>query len=150
MSDQDQPKPTMRLADVARLFSCHRATIWRWVREGRFPKPVKLGPGVTAFFTEDVVAYQQQQTELGKPSDVDTSSWTDEDRELWQHDPFLPPMSALVSLCYMWSTIDNWDEFRAELSEMRRKLLVELEAETVLRDIAALLASPTAEPTNPD
>jgi predicted DNA-binding transcriptional regulator AlpA len=30
------------------------ATIWRWVREGRFPAPIKLGKNVTVW-DEDVI-----------------------------------------------------------------------------------------------
>lgn len=32
-------------------------TIWRWVRKGIFPAPVKLGPGTTAWKIEDVEAW---------------------------------------------------------------------------------------------
>ncbi|WP_415519299.1 MAG: helix-turn-helix transcriptional regulator [Desulfovibrio aminophilus] len=31
-----------------------RATLWAWTKEGRFPKPVKLGPRTTAWRAEDV------------------------------------------------------------------------------------------------
>ena len=31
-----------------------RSTLWRWVKEGRFPKPVKIGPNTTAWRAEDV------------------------------------------------------------------------------------------------
>jgi predicted DNA-binding transcriptional regulator AlpA len=30
------------------------ATIWRWVREGKFPQPFKLGSGVTAWHLTDI------------------------------------------------------------------------------------------------
>jgi len=33
------------------------ATIWRWTKEGLFPKPVKLGPGVTVWRAADVQAW---------------------------------------------------------------------------------------------
>lgn len=45
----------IRIADIATtknragLFPVSPATIWRWVREGRFPKPYKLGPCVTVW-----------------------------------------------------------------------------------------------------
>ena len=32
---------------VAALLESSRATVWRWTREGRIPKPVKLGPNLT-------------------------------------------------------------------------------------------------------
>lgn len=30
------------------------ATIWRWVRDGKFPQPFKLSAGVTAWYAADV------------------------------------------------------------------------------------------------
>jgi len=27
---------------VARILSCHRSSIWRWIRDEGFPKPLKL------------------------------------------------------------------------------------------------------------
>jgi prophage regulatory protein len=32
------------------------ATIWRWVAEGKFPKPFKLGPNTTVWDIEQVEA----------------------------------------------------------------------------------------------
>lgn len=31
-----------------------QATIWRWVKEGRFPKPFKLGERITVWNIEDI------------------------------------------------------------------------------------------------
>ena len=39
---------------VAYRFVVSRATIWRWVKEGKFPKPVKLSPGCTRWKLSDV------------------------------------------------------------------------------------------------
>jgi predicted DNA-binding transcriptional regulator AlpA len=36
------------------------ATIWRWVREGKFPKPFKLGQSVTVWDLAQVEAYMAQ------------------------------------------------------------------------------------------
>jgi predicted DNA-binding transcriptional regulator AlpA len=33
-----------------------KSTWWAGVRSGRFPKPVKLGPRITAWRTEDILA----------------------------------------------------------------------------------------------
>jgi len=44
-----------RITDVASTRECKglvpvsKATIWRWVRDGRFPKPFKLGGNTTVF-----------------------------------------------------------------------------------------------------
>jgi predicted DNA-binding transcriptional regulator AlpA len=37
------------------------ATLWRWVKSGRFPKPVKLSPAVTAWKVGDVRRFLAQQ-----------------------------------------------------------------------------------------
>ena len=42
------------------------ATIWRWVRAGRFPKPVKLGPGVTAWRGADLIAFIENSSGASK------------------------------------------------------------------------------------
>lgn len=37
------------------------ATIWRWVREGHFPKPFKIGPATTVWDADQVDAFLAQQ-----------------------------------------------------------------------------------------
>jgi predicted DNA-binding transcriptional regulator AlpA len=47
-------------------------SIWRLVREGNFPKPVKLSAGVTAWRLDDIVAWETQRTKVsygGLPSE---------------------------------------------------------------------------------
>lgn len=39
----------VRLPVVAGVCSVGPATVWRWVKSGHLPKPVKLGPNVTAW-----------------------------------------------------------------------------------------------------
>jgi prophage regulatory protein len=51
----------LRPAQVAGLLGVNRSTLWRWAREGRFPKPVKLSPGVVAWWLTDVREWQRQQ-----------------------------------------------------------------------------------------
>ena len=37
------------------------ATLWRWVRLGRFPAPLKIGPNISAWRVSDVRAWLQAQ-----------------------------------------------------------------------------------------
>jgi prophage regulatory protein len=37
------------------------ATVWRWVREGKFPKPFKLGESVTVWNLAEVEAFVAKQ-----------------------------------------------------------------------------------------
>lgn len=39
-------------------------SIWRLVREGRFPKPIKLSAGCTAWLLADVERWEAQQAEV--------------------------------------------------------------------------------------
>jgi prophage regulatory protein len=47
---------------LAKRFSVCRTTIWRWSREGDFPKPVKLG-GATRWSLAKITAWEAQQAE---------------------------------------------------------------------------------------
>jgi prophage regulatory protein len=37
------------------------ATVWRWIKEGKFPAPFKLGPNTTVFDLDRVEAFLAQQ-----------------------------------------------------------------------------------------
>jgi len=39
----------VRLPTVAGLFAVTPSCIWKWVKSGRFPAPIKLGPQTTAW-----------------------------------------------------------------------------------------------------
>jgi prophage regulatory protein len=53
----------IRVADIATtksskgMLPVSPATIWRWVREGKFPAPFKLGESVTVWDAEKVEAF---------------------------------------------------------------------------------------------
>ena len=36
-------------------------TVWRWVREGRYPKPIKLGPAMTRWRLDEVIQWERRQ-----------------------------------------------------------------------------------------
>lgn len=40
---------------LAAYYSVSRATIWRWVKQGRIPEPVKFSPGTTRWHFPSVV-----------------------------------------------------------------------------------------------
>ena len=46
---------------VAARYDSSRATIWRWVKEGRFPKPVKLTNGTTRWKLADLEKWEAEQ-----------------------------------------------------------------------------------------
>lgn len=44
-----QDKTILRTADVVTLLNISKPTLYRWVREGRFPAGVKYGPNTTGW-----------------------------------------------------------------------------------------------------
>lgn len=53
-------KPTDSDPGMSALIPISASTLWQWVREGKFPKPVKLGPRTTAWSVESVRAYLER------------------------------------------------------------------------------------------
>ena len=57
----------IRVADIATtktskgMLPVSPATIWRWVREDKFPKPFKLGDSVTVWDASEVDAFLAQR-----------------------------------------------------------------------------------------
>lgn len=43
---------------IADRYGNHSATIWRWVKIGEFPQPVKLSPGCTRWRLSDVLTWE--------------------------------------------------------------------------------------------
>ncbi len=39
----------LRIKDVMKKTGVARSTIWLWVKEDRFPKPIKLSPRITVW-----------------------------------------------------------------------------------------------------
>ena len=50
----------IREKELLELLSISHATLWRWVKDGSFPAPCKLGPGVTAWAETEVREHLQK------------------------------------------------------------------------------------------
>lgn len=48
------------------LIPVGKSTFWEWVKNGHFPKPVKLGPRTTAWRVEDVRAWMEKANSGGR------------------------------------------------------------------------------------
>ncbi|MBL3677530.1 MAG: AlpA family phage regulatory protein [Alphaproteobacteria bacterium] len=46
----------VRLREVLKVFPVSKTTWWAGVKSGKFPKPIKLGPKMTAWRAEDIRA----------------------------------------------------------------------------------------------
>lgn len=57
----------VRLPGVLAVFPVSRSTWWAGVKDGRYPKPVKLGPRMTAWRVEDIRALLAQMAPAPTP-----------------------------------------------------------------------------------
>lgn len=39
----------LKTSQVADRYDISRTTVWRWIKAGRLPEPVEIGPGVKRF-----------------------------------------------------------------------------------------------------
>jgi prophage regulatory protein len=46
--------------EVAERFGVDPSTIWRWVKDGFFPKPYKFGPATTRWFEGDIKTFEEK------------------------------------------------------------------------------------------
>lgn len=44
----------IRLPEVLKVFPVSKSTWWAGVKDGRYPKPVKLGPKISAWRVSDI------------------------------------------------------------------------------------------------
>jgi|TARA_R110002033_G_scaffold100404_3_gene148806 prophage regulatory protein len=51
----------IRIQDVMKKTGIARSTIWLWVKENRFPKPVKLSPRITVWEEDKIQEWQKAQ-----------------------------------------------------------------------------------------
>ncbi|WP_183330536.1 helix-turn-helix transcriptional regulator [Halomonas campaniensis] len=51
----------LTVQQVADRYATSTSSIWRWVRRGQFPRPVKLSPGCTRWRASDVEAWEESR-----------------------------------------------------------------------------------------
>lgn len=59
MKNQNSPLPEtgfLRLPSILKIYPIGRSTWWQGVKDGKFPKPIKLGKRTTAWRVEDIRA----------------------------------------------------------------------------------------------
>ena len=52
------PDQYLSYKQLTERYGKSRVQLWRWVRGGRFPAPVQLGPNSVAFRLEDILAWE--------------------------------------------------------------------------------------------
>lgn len=49
----------LRLKALTKRIQASGNTIWRWTRQGKFPKPIKLGPKTTGWRLDQVETWER-------------------------------------------------------------------------------------------
>ncbi len=55
----------LRVSQILSVIPIGRSTWWKWVADGKAPKPIKLGPRTTAWKAEDISQFITQLEEQG-------------------------------------------------------------------------------------
>ena len=55
-----------RLSQLKKQLSVSRSSIWAWVKEGTFPKPIKLGKNCTAWNSADIEKWIEERKSLSE------------------------------------------------------------------------------------
>jgi predicted DNA-binding transcriptional regulator AlpA len=55
------------VAFLAARFDCSAQCIWRWVREGHLPRPVKLGKNTTRWRLSAIKRWEDERREGSRP-----------------------------------------------------------------------------------
>lgn len=45
--------------DLSRRYGTSRVTVWRWVREGRLPVPLRIGPNCSRWRSDEILAAEE-------------------------------------------------------------------------------------------
>lgn len=55
-----------RITQLVKKLVISKSTIWLWVKEGSFPKPIRLGKKSVAWLASDVENWIQERVDLNK------------------------------------------------------------------------------------
>ena len=50
----------LRIKDVMKMTGIAKSTIWLWVSEGKFPKPIKLSPRITIWKENEIAEWMSR------------------------------------------------------------------------------------------
>jgi prophage regulatory protein len=70
---ESSPTRGYRAGQIAKRLSVHPQTLWRWIREGRFPKGIKIGP-MTTIWTEAMLAGWLEKQKVKEISDSERAA----------------------------------------------------------------------------
>ena len=64
---QEQENRVMRVKEAAVFLGIGQATFWRWAKEGRLPRGIRLSARCTGWRREDLEAFLERQASQGRP-----------------------------------------------------------------------------------
>ena len=53
----------LNIEDVTARLRVSKSTLWRWIKEDLFPKPIHLGPKAVRWKASDLAAWDRERTE---------------------------------------------------------------------------------------
>jgi prophage regulatory protein len=62
------PAQFYRLPQIKARFNVSGSSIWSWVKQGKFPKPIKLSENTTAWNAADIDAWAQSRISASRQS----------------------------------------------------------------------------------
>jgi len=51
----------LRITEVMKMTGIAKSTIWLWVREEKFPQPIKLSPRITVWEEEKIFSWMKNK-----------------------------------------------------------------------------------------
>ena len=60
--NEPNPNRLYRINDVSKMTSLAKSTIWLWVSQDRFPKPISLSPSVKVWRQSDIDSWVDAHT----------------------------------------------------------------------------------------
>lgn len=64
---QDAPMRLLKVSQVAKMTGICRTSIYTYIAEAGFPKPIALSPRINAWLEHEIVAWIQQKAESRNP-----------------------------------------------------------------------------------
>ena len=64
----------IRASEVLRMIGVSRATLWRMVRAGLFPQPVRITKRNTSYIFDDVQGWMRERARRAEPAPVSEGS----------------------------------------------------------------------------
>ena len=52
----------LNIQEITASLKVSKSTLWRWIKQGLFPRPVRLGPKAVRWRESDIAAWDRERT----------------------------------------------------------------------------------------